>query len=79
MKELVLMHTQTNFDVSKALPVCQLCERHTEVLVETMIPSLKMRMPTVTTRIPLAILLNRILKDMGQAIVRAKKKTGHPS
>jgi hypothetical protein len=49
-KELVLMRTQTNFDVSKALPVCQLCERHAGVLVETMIPSLKMRMPTVTPR-----------------------------
>ncbi len=29
------MRTQTNFDVSKVLPVCQLCERHAEVLVET--------------------------------------------
>ena len=30
-----LMCTQTGFDIAKALPVGQLCKRHTEVLVET--------------------------------------------
>ena len=35
MIKLALMCTQTGFDIAKALPIGQLRERHTEVLVET--------------------------------------------
>jgi hypothetical protein len=33
--ELALMCPQTGFDIPKALPIGQLCERHAEILVET--------------------------------------------